>query len=259
MDSEQQNNEWRRGAEEYERERRRMEGMEKEAKQRAVIAGLTEDFACVNYVDLTTEAYENTTIFRISDKLSSIIPGWATERNSRERFRLFSKYAVYEPDREMFDERTSQSLVLLHLQKYPAYFVNFRIRNGEDYSYTQMKFTADYAADRTIKGLVIGIHSIDEVKRHEEQRAEYMTVIASLADDFEFVGIIDKNLGDLTIYRASPVFEKALEASKDGKIIDSQLGRLLRKMVAEEDQEEFNRKNGREIILKALERDSVYK
>ena len=259
MDSEQQNNEWCRGAEEYERERRRMEGMEKEAKQRAVIAGLTEDFACVNYVDLTTEAYENTTIFRISDKLSSIIPGWATERNSRERFRLFSQYAVYEPDRERFIERTSQSLVLLHLQKYPAYFVNFRIRNEEDYSYTQMKFTADYAADRTIKGLVIGIHSIDEVKRHEEQRAEYMTVIASLADDFEFVGIIDKNLGDLTIYRASPVFEKALEASKDGKIIDSQLGRLLRKMVAEEDQEEFNRKNGREIILKALERDSVYK
>ena len=259
MDSEQQNNEWRRGAEEYERERRRMEGMEKEAKQRAVIAGLTEDFACVNYVDLTTEAYENTTIFRISNKLSSIIPGWATERNSRERFRLFSQYAVYEPDRERFIERTSQSLVLLHLQKYPAYFVNFRIRNGEDYSYTQMKFTADYAVDRTIKGLVIGIHSIDEVKRHEEQRAEYMAVIASLADDFEFVGIIDKNLGDLTIYRASPVFEKALEASKDGKIIDSQLGRLLRKMVAEEDQEEFNRKNGREIILKALERDSVYK
>ena len=259
MDSEQQNNEWCRGAEEYERERRRMEGMEKEAKQRAVIAGLTEDFACVNYVDLTTEAYENTTIFRISNKLSSIIPGWATERNSRERFRLFSQYAVYEPDRERFIERTSQSLVLLHLQKYPAYFVNFRIRNEEDYSYTQMKFTADYAADRTIKGLVIGIHSIDEVKRHEEQRAEYMTVIASLADDFEFVGIIDKNLGDLTIYRASPVFEKALEASKEGKIIDSQLGRLLRKMVAEEDQEEFNRKNGREIILKALERDSVYK
>ena len=259
MDSEQQNNEWRRGAEEYERERRRMEGMEKEAKQRAVIAGLTEDFACVNYVDLTTDAYENTTIFRISGKLSAMIPGWGNERNSRERFRLFSKFAVYEPDREKFDERTSQSLVLLHLQKAPAYFVNFRIRTGDDFSYTQMKFTADYAADGTIKGLVIGIHSIDEVKRREEQHAEYMAVIASLADDFEFVGIIDKNLGDLTIYRASPVFEKALEASKDGKIIDSQLGRLLRKMVVEEDQEEFNRKNGREIILKALERDSVYK
>ena len=259
MDSEQTNKEWRKGMEEYERERRRMNGMEKDAKQRAVIAGLTEDFVCLNYVDLTTDAYENTTIFRISDTLAAIIPGWATERNSRERFRLFSQYAVYEPDRERFIERTSQSLVLLHLQKYPAYFVNFRIRNGEDYSYTQMKFTADYAADRTIKGLVIGIHSIDEVKRHEEQRAEYMAVIASLADDFEFVGIIDKNLGDLTIYRASPVFEKALEASKDGKIIDSQLGRLLRKMVVEEDQEEFNRKNGREIILKALERDSVYK
>nr|MCR5381002.1 hypothetical protein [Lentisphaeria bacterium] len=108
MDSEQTNKEWRKGMEEYERERRRMSGMEKEAKQRAVIAGLTEDFACVNYVDLSTDAYENTTIFRISDKLSSIIPGWENERNSRERFRLFSKYAVYEPDREKFDERTSQ-------------------------------------------------------------------------------------------------------------------------------------------------------
>ena len=259
MDSEQTNKEWRKGMEEYERERRRMSGMEKEAKQRAVIAGLTEDFACVNYVDLSTDAYENTTIFRISDKLSSIIPGWENERNSRERFRLFSKYAVYEPDREKFDERTSQSLVLLHLQKNPAYFVNFRIRNGEDFSYTQMKFTADYAADRSIKGLVVGIHSIDEVKRHEMQRAEYMAVIASLADDFEFVGIIDKKRGDLTIYRASRVFENLSQFAKDGKIVGGQFSGILKQMVVAEELEEFSRKINREAILKALEETPVYK
>ena len=259
MDSEQTNKEWRKGMEEYERERRRMSGMEKDAKQRAVIAGLTEDFVCLNYVDLTTDAYENTTIFRISDKLSSIIPGWATERNSRERFRLFSQYAVYEPDRERFIERTSQSLVLLHLQKNPAYFVNFRIRNGEDFSYTQMKFTADYAADRSIKGLVVGIHSIDEVKRHEMQRAEYMAVIASLADDFEFVGIIDKKRGDLTIYRASRVFENLSQFAKDGKIVGGQFSGILKQMVVAEELEEFSRKINREAILKALEETPVYK
>ena len=259
MDSEQTNKEWRKGMEEYERERRRMSGMEKEAKQRAVIAGLTEDFACVNYVDLSTDAYENTTIFRISDKLSSIIPGWENERNSRERFRLFSKYAVYEPDREKFDERTSQSLILLHLQKHPAYFVNFRIRNGEDFSYTQMKFTADYAATGEIKGLVIGIHSIDEVKRHEMQRAEYMAVIASLADDFEFVGIIDKKRGDLTIYRASRVFENLSQFAKDGKIVGGQFSGILKQMVVAEELEEFSRKINREAILKALEETPVYK
>ena len=259
MDSEQTNKEWRKGMEEYERERRRMSGMEKEAKQRAVIAGLTEDFACVNYVDLSTDAYENTTIFRISDKLSSIIPGWENERNSRERFRLFSKYAVYEPDREKFDERTSQSLVLLHLQKNPAYFVNFRIRNGEDFSYTQMKFTADYAATGEIKGLVVGIHSIDEVKRHEMQRAEYMAVIASLADDFEFVGIIDKKRGDLTIYRASRVFENLSQFAKDGKIVGGQFSGILKQMVVAEELEEFSRKINREAVLKALEETPVYK
>ena len=259
MDSEQTNKEWRKGMEEYERERRRMSGMEKEAKQRAVIAGLTEDFACVNYVDLSTDAYENTTIFRISDKLSSIIPGWENERNSRERFRLFSQYAVYEPDRERFIERTSQSLVLLHLQKNPAYFVNFRIRNGEDFSYTQMKFTADYAATGEIKGLVIGIHSIDEVKRHEMQRAEYMAVIASLADDFEFVGIIDKKRGDLTIYRASRVFENLSQFAKDGKIVGGQFSGILKQMVVAEELEEFSRKINREAILKALEETPVYK
>ena len=259
MDSEQTNKEWRKGMEEYERERRRMSGMEKDAKQRAVIAGLTEDFVCLNYVDLTTDAYENTTIFRISDKLSSIIPGWATERNSRERFRLFSQYAVYEPDRERFIERTSQSLVLLHLQKNPAYFVNFRIRNGEDFSYTQMKFTADYAATGEIKGLVIGIHSIDEVKRHEMQRAEYMAVIASLADDFEFVGIIDKKRGDLTIYRASRVFENLSQFAKDGKIVGGQFSGILKQMVVAEELEEFSRKINREAILKALEETPVYK
>ena len=75
MDSEQTNNKWRKGLEEYERERRRMDNLDKEARQMAVIAGLTEDFVCLNYVDLTTDAYENTTIFRISDTLAAIIPG----------------------------------------------------------------------------------------------------------------------------------------------------------------------------------------
>ena len=399
MDSEQTNKEWRKGMEEYERERRRMNGMEKDAKQRAVIAGLTEDFVCLNYVDLTTDAYENTTIFRISDTLAAIIPGWATERNSQERFRLFSQYAVYEPDRERFIERTNQSLVLLHLQKNPAYFVNFRIRNGEDFSYTQMKFTADYAADRSIKGLVvgihsideemrleaqhaeqlvviegltedfgcvnyvdlttdayanttiyrvsdalsaiipgwreernflkrlqlfaehavyepdrekfieragkdvvlnhlktdpayfvnfrwrigddvsysqikftadyaadrsikglvIGIHSIDEVKRGEMQRAEYMTVIASLADDFEFVGIIDKKNDELTIYRTSASLEKALNVFEGEKIGYTVFKRQLEQMVVEEDRKELLVRNGRDVIAEALMKDPVYK
>ena len=229
------------------------------AEQQVVISGLTEDFGCVNYVDLKTDAYENTTIYRVSDTLSRLIPGWGNERNSRERFRLFSKYAVYEPDREKFNERTSQSLVLLHLKTDPAYFVNFRIRKGDDVSYTQMKFTADYAEDGTVKGLVVGIHSIDEVKRQEQQRAEYMTVIASLADDFEFVGIVDKNDGELTIYRASRVFANSLELSKDGKITDRQFIDFLKKMVADEDLEDFKSKITSDTILNALERDSVYK
>ena len=261
MDSEQTNKEWRKGMEEYERERRRMNGMEKDAKQRAVIAGLTEDFVCLNYVDLTTDAYENTTIFRISDTLAAIIPGWATERNSQERFRLFSKYAVYEPDRERFIEKTSQSLVLLHLQKNPAYFVNFRIRNGEDFSYTQMKFTADYAADRSIKGLVVGIHSIDEEMRLEAQHAEQLVVIEGLTEDFGCVNYVDLTTdayANTTIYRVSDTLSAIIPGWREERNFLKRLQLFAEHAVYEPDREKFIERAGKEVVLNHLKTDPAY-
>ena len=261
MDSEQTNKEWRKGMEEYERERRRMNGMEKDAKQRAVIAGLTEDFVCLNYVDLTTDAYENTTIFRISDTLAAIIPGWATERNSQERFRLFSQYAVYEPDRERFIERTNQSLVLLHLQKNPAYFVNFRIRNGEDFSYTQMKFTADYAADRSIKGLVVGIHSIDEEMRLEAQHAEQLVVIEGLTEDFGCVNYVDLTTdayANTTIYRVSDALSAIIPGWREERNFLKRLQLFTEPAVYEPDREKFIERAGKEVVLNHLKTDPAY-
>ena len=261
MDSEQTNKEWRKGMEEYERERRRMNGMEKDAKQRAVIAGLTEDFVCLNYVDLTTDAYENTTIFRISDTLAAIIPGWATERNSQERFRLFSKYAVYEPDRERFIEKTSQSLVLLHLQKNPAYFVNFRIRNGEDFSYTQMKFTADYAADRSIKGLVVGIHSIDEEMRLEAQHAEQLVVIEGLTEDFGCVNYVDLTTdayANTTIYRVSDALSAIIPGWREERNFLKRLQLFAEHAVYEPDREKFIERAGKDVVLNHLKTEPAY-
>ena len=261
MDSEQTNKEWRKGMEEYERERRRMNGMEKDAKQRAVIAGLTEDFVCLNYVDLTTDAYENTTIFRISDTLAAIIPGWATERNSQERFRLFSQYAVYEPDRERFIERTNQSLVLLHLQKNPAYFVNFRIRNGEDFSYTQMKFTADYAADRSIKGLVVGIHSIDEEMRLEAQHAEQLVVIEGLTEDFGCVNYVDLTTdayANTTIYRVSDALSAIIPGWREERNFLKRLQLFAEHAVYEPDREKFIERAGKDVVLNHLKTDPAY-
>ena len=229
------------------------------AEQMVVIEGLTEDFGCVNYVDLTTDAYANTTIYRVSDTLSAIIPGWREERNFLKRLQLFAEHAVYEPDREKFIERAGKDVVLNHLKTDPAYFVNFRWRIGDDVSYSQIKFTADYAADRSIKGLVIGIHSIDEVKRGEMQRAEYMAVIASLADDFEFVGIIDKKNDELTIYRTSASLEKALNVFEGEKIGYTVFKQQLEQMVVEEDRKELLVRDGSDVIAEALMKDPVYK
>ncbi len=137
--------------------------------------------------------------------------------------------------------------------------MNFRWRIGDDVSYSQIKFTADYAADRSIKGLVIGIHSIDEVKRGEMQRAEYMAVIASLADDFEFVGIIDKKNDELTIYRTSASLEKALNVFEGEKIGYTVFKQQLEQMVVEEDRKELLVRDGRDVIAEALMKDPVYK
>jgi len=259
MNSGQQNKEWRKGMEKYEQELRRMDYMEKEARQLAVIEELTEDFGCVNYVDLMADHPYDTTIYRISEKLAAFIPGWSDEQNSRERFRLFSQYAVYEADREKFNHETDRSVVVAHLAKSPAYFVNFRMLIDGTILYYQMKFTADYGENNSLKGFVVGIHSIDEEMRHEVERADQNAIIASLVDDFEFVGILDKFKGDLMIYRESSFFEKALESPQGGTITRSRLNSLLKRMVADEDMEEFNRRNAIETILEALERHPVYK
>ena len=197
----------------------------------------------MNYVDLTTDAYANTTIYRVSDTLSAIIPGWREERNFLKRLQLFAEHAVYEPDREKFIERAGKDVVLNHLKTDPAYFVNFRWRIGDDVSYSQIKFTADYAADRSIKGLVI----------------EYMAVIASLADDFEFVGIIDKKNDELTIYRTSASLEKALNVFEGEKIGYTVFKQQLEQMVVEEDRKELLVRDGRDVIAEALMKDPVYK
>ncbi|MBQ2335942.1 MAG: response regulator, partial [Victivallales bacterium] len=184
---------------------------------------------------------------------------WREERNFLKRLQLFAEHAVYEPDREKFIERAGKDVVLNHLKTDPAYFVNFRWRIGDDVSYSQIKFTADYAADRSIKGLVIGIHSIDEVKRGEMQRAEYMAVIASLADDFEFVGIIDKKNDELTIYRTSASLEKALNVFEGEKIGYTVFKQQLEQMVVEEDRKELLVRDGSDVIAEALMKDPVYK
>ena len=91
------------------------------------------------------------------------------------------------------------------------------------------------------------------------QRAEYMAVIASLADDFEFVGIIDKKNDELTIYRTSASLEKALNVFEGEKIGYTVFKQQLEQMVVEEDRKELLVRDGRDVIAEALMKDPVYK
>ena len=151
-----------------------------DARDRAVISGLSDDFGCVVYVGLE----DNREIhYRFDSMFEKYIPNWSGISNFRERLDALIETVMHPDDRREFYEATKTENVLENLNKDGVYFVNFRtLINGET-TYYQAKFVKDENSEDHV---IAGFHNVDESTKREMDALDKAEVASRAKSSFLF-------------------------------------------------------------------------
>ena len=172
-----------------------------------VIESLASDFDFVNYVTLGENASSDFVVtYRASSVLLKAIPGWSSEKLFSKRMELLLKYLVSDSDKHQFHEQTSRDRLVATLKNESVVHVNFKIKlEGKDVCY-QMKIIADKDEIGNLKGIVFGLHSVDEeIKKQMEIQAnlkQNLEIIDILSEDYSslfFFNLVDGSSGVLSV------------------------------------------------------------
>jgi len=127
----------------------------------AVIAALTQDFGCVEYVS----CYDCAEIhYRYDSFFEEHIPYWRQISSFRERLDMLANVLVHPDDRKAFLASTQKEHVLSELKKNRIYFANFRTLADGQVKYYQVKFVA---APKQEGHVIVGFHDVDIQTRKE--------------------------------------------------------------------------------------------
>lgn len=155
-----------------------------------VIARLAGNYDGIAYVTIhKDDKYKDyAKIYRYSREFSRIIPGWTEEMGFSKRLDLLAEYLVHPDDRERFLRETKRTLILGAVEESTAYVVNFRVViDGATYNY-EMKFIPDKGPDKTVSGLIVGMHNMDaEVSQErfrEIERGRNYNIIRALSAEY---------------------------------------------------------------------------
>ena len=151
-----------------------------DARDRAVISGLSDDFGCVVYVGLE----DNREIhYRFDSMFEKYIPNWSGISNFRERLDALTETVMHPDDRREFYEATKTENILENLNKDGVYFVNFRtLINGET-TYYQAKFVKDENSEDHV---IAGFHNVDESTKREMDALDKAEVASRAKSSFLF-------------------------------------------------------------------------
>lgn len=132
-----------------------------------IVEWLTQDFECVNYIILTENKVNDPVLnYRVSEKLKKLIPGWESEKFISHKLDLLRDNLVYKPDRKQFDIDVKRSNIIKELKESNVYYLNTRLFFDDEIHYYQMKFSPVYEGKK-LKGIVTGLHSVDEQTKKE--------------------------------------------------------------------------------------------
>ena len=172
-----------------------------------VIESLASDFDFVNYVTLGEDSSRDFVVtYRASAALLKMIPGWSNEKLFAKRMELLFKYLVSDFDKAQFYEQTSRDKLVSRLKHESVVHVNFKVKlEGKDVYY-QMKIIADKDELGNLKGIVFGLHSVDdEIKTQMEIQAKLkrnLEIIDILSEDYTslfFFNLQDNTSGVLAV------------------------------------------------------------
>ena len=160
--------------------RAEIERRERDARNRAVIAGLSDDFGCVVYVGYedATEAH-----YRFDSLFEKHIPGWSQISDFEERLDRLANTLMHPDDREAFMAGTRPDVVREAVSRDGVYFVNFRTLVDGDVTYYQAKFVRDEDSDDHV---IAGFHNVDAETKREMEALERAELASRAKTDFLF-------------------------------------------------------------------------
>ena len=177
-----------------------------------VIESLASDFDFVNYVTLGEDAASDLVVtYRASSVLLRSIPGWSSEKIFSKRMDLLLKYLVCDSDKLLFHEQTSRDYLVEVLKNESVVHVNFNIKlDGKEICY-QMKIIADKDEIGNLKGLVFGLHSVDEEIKKQ------MQIQSKLKRNLEIIDILSEDYSSLFFFNFEDDSNGVLAVSADIK------------------------------------------
>ena len=176
-------------------------------RNNSVIESLASDFDFVNYVILGEDASRDIVVtYRANSVLLKAIPGWSMEKRFSKRMVLLIKYLVCDSDKLQFAERVNRDRLIMELKNESVVHINFKIMlNGKEVYY-QMKVIADKDEIGNLKGIVFGLHSVDdEIKKQMQIQSNLkrnLEIIDILSEDYSslfFFNFEDGSTGVLTV------------------------------------------------------------
>ena len=161
-------------------------------RNNSVIESLASDFDFVNYVILGEDASRDIVItYRANSVLLKAVPGWSMEKRFSKRMVLLLKYLVCDSDKLQFAERVNRDRLVEELKKDSVVHINFKIKVNDKEIYYQMKVIADKDDVGNLKGIVFGLHSVDEeIKRQ-------MQIQSKLKQNLEIIDILSEDYSSL--------------------------------------------------------------
>lgn len=138
-----------------------------EKRQMQLLQALSIDYMFVCYFDLDTSTGN---ILRIDDDSISIINKvFDGEIPMTESLERYIQMFVYEEDREMLRQFSSQDRLIRELAEKNMYSVNYRAVSGNEIKYYEMKIVR--AGEwKQYRGIVLGIRSVDEETRNDMEK-----------------------------------------------------------------------------------------
>ena len=160
--------------------REELERQAADARDRAVISGLSDDFGCVVYVGLDDMSEIH---YRFDPLFEKHIPRWSSINNFRERLDTLIGTVMHPDDRREFCEATDPDVVRENVNRDGVYFVNFRTLIDGKVTYYQTKFVKDENSEDHV---IAGFHNVDESTRREMDALDKAEIASRAKSTFLF-------------------------------------------------------------------------
>ena len=141
--------------------REKIRRSEEDARDQAVISGLSDDFGCVVYAGFDDYSEIH---YRFSSGFEKYVPGWTEISDFRVRLNTLINTVMHPDDRETFFAATRPEIVRENIDRDGVYFVNFRALLDGELTYYQAKFVRD---ENSPDHVIAGFHNVDEATKRE--------------------------------------------------------------------------------------------